>query len=108
MKDTQKYADRREYLIKAVSQRRKKLREAAIEFKGGKCELCGYDRCEEALEFHHADSSKKEFGISQAGLTRSWERVKGEIEKCILVCANCHRELHNKIRSLPEKSGSEE
>lgn len=80
----------------------------AVEYKGGKCELCGYNRCVDALEFHHRNSSEKEFGVSQSGLTRSWERVKNEIDKCILVCANCHRELHNNLRSLPEKFGSEE
>ena len=108
MKETRKYADRREYMKKAVSKRRKKLREMAVQYGGGKCALCGYDRCDDALEFHHKDSSKKEFAISQDGLTRSWERVKDEIEKCVLVCANCHRELHNNLRSLPEKFGSEE
>ena len=108
MKDTRKYADRREYLKKAVSKRHKKLRELAIEYKGGKCELCGYNRCNDALEFHHEDSSKKEFSISQGGLTRSWDRIKSEVEKCVLVCANCHRELNNNLRSLPKKFGSEE
>lgn len=108
MKESRKYADRREYIIKAVSKRHKKLREMAIEYGGGKCALCGYNRCGDALEFHHTDSSKKEFGVSQSGLTRSWEKTKDELDKCILVCANCHRELHNNIRSLPEKSGSEE
>ena len=108
MKETRKYADRREYMIKAVSKRRRKLREMAVQYGGGKCALCGYDRCSDALEFHHNDSSKKDFAISQDGLTCSWERTKNEIDKCTLVCANCHRELHNNIRSLPKKSGSEE
>ncbi len=108
MKETRKYADRREYMIKAVSKRRKKLREMAITYGGGKCALCGYERCSDALEFHHLDSSKKDFAISQGGMTRSWEKTKAEIDKCVLVCANCHRELHNNIRSLPVKAGSEE
>ena len=108
MKEVRKYADRREYMIIAVSKRRKKLREMAVQYGGGKCVLCGYDRCSDALEFHHKDSSQKEFGVSQEGLTRSWERVKNEIDKCVLICANCHRELHNNIRSLPKKFGSEE
>jgi len=72
----------------------------AIEYKGGKCSICGYGKCKDALEFHHLDSSKKDFGVSKSGLTRSWLRIKKEIDKCILVCANCHRELHNKKRSL--------
>jgi len=48
----------------------------------------------EALEFHHRDSSKKDFGISYRGYTRSWAKVLEEIEKCELLCANCHRETH--------------
>lgn len=108
MKEKRKYADRAEYIKKAVSKRRKKIKDMAIQYKGGKCVLCGYNKCEDALQFHHLDSDKKEFGVSQSGLTRSWDRVKNEIEKCILVCANCHREIHSGIRSLPEKFGSEE
>ena len=94
MKDKRKYIDRAEYLIKAVSQRRKKLREMAIKYKGGKCMICGYKRCSQALEFHH-QSGRKEFGISRKGHTRSWEKTKKELDKCILLCANCHREKHS-------------
>ena len=89
MKETRKYADRREYIKKAVSKRRKKLREMAIEYGGGKCALCGYDRCSDALEFHHANSLEKEFGVSQAGLTRSWEREKVKLKSACW----CMREL---------------
>lgn len=92
--ETRKYSDRRQYLIKAVHKRRKRIREKAIEYKGGKCEKCGYDRCMEALEFHHYDPSKKDFSISNRGYTRSWETVKQELDKCNILCANCHRELH--------------
>jgi len=69
----------------------------AIQHKGGKCELCGYDKCREALEFHHQDNAKKDFGISYKGITRSWKKIQQEIEKCTLVCANCHREIHAKL-----------
>lgn len=96
-----KYADRAKYLIKAVAKRRKKILEMAIEYKGGKCILCGYNKCIQSLYFHHVGNSKKDFGISDRGYTRSWERVKQEIDKCILVCANCHRELHVGIKQLP-------
>lgn len=88
------YADRREYLIQAVAKRRKKIRDMAIDFLGGKCMYCGYNRCSAALDFHHLDERKKKFGLSQDGLTRSWEKTKQELQKCILVCANCHREIH--------------
>ena len=107
MKEKRKYADRAEYMKKAVSKRRKKLKDMAVQYKGGKCFFCGYKRCMDALQFHHTDSSKKDFGISQKGLTRSWDRVKKEADKCILVCANCHREIHSGIRSLSKKFESE-
>jgi len=92
--DTRKYKDRKQYLIAAVKARRKKVRQMAIEYKGKKCQLCGYNRCIEALEFHHTNSSVKDFSISEKGYTRSWNRVKEELDKCMLLCANCHRELH--------------
>ena len=78
----------------------------AVQYKGGQCSRCGYNKCVEALEFHHLDSSQKDFGISEKGYTRSWERVREELEKCILVCANCHRELHASAQLLRE-SGDE-
>ncbi len=93
-RDTRKYADRRQYLIAAVHKRRKKIRQMAVEYKGARCETCGYNRCIDALEFHHANSSGKDFSISERGYTRSWAKVKEELDKCILLCANCHRELH--------------
>ena len=67
-----------------------------IQERGGKCEKCGYDKCVGALEFHHTDPSQKDFGIANKGYTRSWEKVRLELDKCILVCANCHREIHYK------------
>ena len=94
MPDKRTYADRREYLIMAVSRRRKRLREKAVQYKGGKCINCGYNRCQAALDFHHVDPSLKEFGVSMDGITRSWERVQKELDKCVLVCSNCHREIH--------------
>jgi len=94
------YADRADYLKKAVAERRRKLRLQAIEYGGGRCQLCGYRRCKRALSFHHKDPNKKDFGLSAHGLTRSWEKMKPELDKCILVCANCHMEIHEGIRKL--------
>ncbi len=101
MSDKRRYADRAEYLKRAVAKRRKKIRLLAIQSLGGQCNICGYGRCYEALDFHHRNSKTKEFGISQDGLTRSWKRVKKELKKCILLCANCHREVHVGITQLP-------
>ncbi len=101
-KDKRTYSDRSEYLIKAVTERRKKLKVMAKEYKGSKCEICDYNRCLEALDFHHRDPNEKEFGLSAKGLTRSWVKIKNEIDKCALICANCHRELHAGITQLSE------
>ena len=99
--DARTYQSRRQYLIAAVHKRRKKVRQMAVEYKGGNCEVCGYNRCIEALEFHHINSSGKDFSISEKGYTRSWNRVKEELDKCMLLCANCHRELHAQSAAFP-------
>lgn len=72
---------------------RQRLKEKLVEYKGGKCEICGYNKCINALEFHHLDPSEKDFGISN-GNAIAFEKAKKEVDKCILVCANCHREIH--------------
>ncbi|MBP6858411.1 MAG: hypothetical protein KBC33_01105 [Candidatus Pacebacteria bacterium] len=100
MSEKRTYASRAQYLRKAVSLRRKKLRAMAREYKGGKCMFCGYNRCQDALDFHHKDPTKKNFGLSARGLTRSWEKIKEEVDKCILICANCHREVHAGVREI--------
>jgi hypothetical protein len=87
------YADRRAYNVQATIKRRDRVRHMAGEYLGGKCCFCAYDRCFAALDFHHVDESKKNFTIRD-GVTRSWFRVQQELENCILVCANCHREIH--------------
>lgn len=85
----------RKCLVEAVQKRRQKVKQMSVEYKGGKCEKCGYNKCIAALDFHHINPNEKEFGISFRGYTRSWEKVKQELDKCMLLCANCHRELHN-------------
>jgi hypothetical protein len=78
----------------AVARRRKKVKRLLVEYKGGKCERCSYDRCVEALDFHHRDPNEKDFSISKDGHTLALEKLKQEVDKCDLVCANCHREIH--------------
>jgi hypothetical protein len=87
-----------------VSQRRKRLKELVVAYKGGKCVLCGYDRCVEALSFHHLGD--KEFGIGAKGYTRSWARVKAELDECLLVCQNCHAEIHAGLHALAALPGN--
>lgn len=85
-----------EEIKKRKSQRvidwRKRTKLKLIEYKGGKCEKCGYDKCVAALEFHHLDPNEKDFTIS--GKSWSFERLKKEVDKCILICSNCHKEIH--------------
>ena len=78
--------------IKAL---RKAMKKEAIKRKGGKCEKCGYDKCIAALNFHHLDPSKKEFGLAQNGIVHTWEEFWAEAQKCVLLCANCHAEEHH-------------
>jgi predicted HNH restriction endonuclease len=96
-KETRMYRDRAEYLKKAVAERRKNLRLKSIDYKGGKCQLCGYNKCLDALEFHH-NQNVKNFGISSKGYTRSWEKVRQELDLCVLLCANCHREVEAGVK----------
>lgn len=71
-----------------------------VEYKGGKCEICGYDKEVEVFDFHHLDPKEKDFNISSTNRrgrsTISWDKLKKELDKCILLCANCHREIHAK------------
>lgn len=80
----------------AVQRRRDKLKILAVEYKGGCCTVCGYNTYVGALEFHHLNPNEKDFAISAKGATRSFEKLKSELDKCICVCANCHREIHAK------------
>lgn len=90
-----------------VSKRRKRVKLKAIEYMGGKCIVCGYNRCVSALAFHHIDESKKEFGIASYGYSRSWDRVKAELNKCVLLCSNCHAEHHEGMPILSQASKEE-
>ena len=100
MSDKRKYADRAQNNIKAVAKRRRKVREMAIERLGGMCQICGYNKCQRALDFHHKDEKQKSFGISSKGYTRSWDSIRSEVDKCYLLCANCHREIHAGVLQL--------
>ena len=58
--------------------------------------MCGYNTNLAALTFHHVDSNEKNFKLDMRSLSnRKLEVVRAEVEKCILVCQNCHAELHN-------------
>lgn len=79
-----------------VSRYRKRLKYKLL--AGGKCNKCGYNRCLDALCFHHLDASKKSFQVSTAIASgnKSHRQIMSEIKKCILICSNCHFESHSK------------
>ena len=99
-KEIRTYKDRAKYLSYATTKRRRRIKLFAIEYKGGKCMVCGYNRCVGALDLHHINGDKK-FLISTDAYLHSWEDIKKELDKCILLCSNCHRELHNGLIELP-------
>jgi hypothetical protein len=80
-------------------QRRDFLRKKYRDFLNGSCCKCGYSKCIDALHFHHLDPKTKKFTITDAVYNRvkaTEEEIYEEIAKCILVCANCHSEIHSR------------
>src|SRR5438046_7331808 len=75
----------------------RKYKQILVDLLGGKCEKCGYNKCLSALEFHHLDPNEKDFSVSDFKNSHL-EKMKVEVEKCILVCSNCHRELHESLK----------
>lgn len=72
------------------------IKHQLIIYKGGKCQRCGYNKCEGALQFHHLDPSQKDFTIGQQNINNQFDitSLYKEVDKCILLCANCHAEEH--------------
>ena len=80
---------------KETTARFRRVKALAIQEKGGKCVICGYDKCQAALEFHHLDPSKKDPNWKSMR-TKNPVKIIEELEKCILLCSNCHSEAHYK------------
>jgi transposase len=83
-----------------VSQRRRKVKETLIAEAGGRCVLCGYERCAAALHFHHLDPATKSFHLGMQGVGRSIASARAEMMKCVLLCANCHAEVEQGVATL--------
>ena len=77
--------------------RMQKLKKQMVDYKGSCCQICGYDSYIGALEFHHMNPKQKDFNLSNLKRYSFNNIVKSELDKCVLVCANCHREIHAKI-----------
>ena len=73
---------------------RQEIKKKAVGYKGGCCEICKYDKCLAALTFHHRDPSQKDFGISDIMNLVTFKKLRKELDKCHLLCLNCHSEVH--------------
>ena len=77
--------------------KKRAIKHQLILYKGGKCEKCGYNKCEGALQFHHINPQEKDFTISEININKNnfqMELLYKEVDKCRLLCANCHAEEH--------------
>jgi hypothetical protein len=81
----------------SVVEWRQRTKIKLVEYKGGCCERCGYNKSNSVLQFHHLNPQEKDFNIGNKSY--SFERIKKEVDKCIMVCANCHIEIHEEERN---------
>jgi hypothetical protein len=77
------------------SNQRRRNKQKAVEYLGNKCCNCGNSFPQAVYDFHHVDPSIKESKLRDL-MSKSWEIIKAELDKCILLCANCHRVEHMK------------
>lgn len=84
----------------AVEDQRNRKRKC-LNYKGDKCVICGYHKCVGSLSFHHLDPTQKDFRLSRWTGGSFSEKIKKELDKCVLLCSNCHGEVHAGITELP-------
>jgi hypothetical protein len=82
---------------------RRRLKARAVAYMGGTCAGCGDDGHQVIFEFHHRDPRLKDFGITSDGIPRRWEKIVPELAKCVMLCANCHREVHAGAREVDDQ-----
>jgi hypothetical protein len=78
-------------------ERGRRFKQKCVDYKGGCCQECGYNKYIGALQFHHLDPTQKDFALSKVKSHSFNDKIKGELNKCILVCANCHFEIHGSM-----------
>lgn len=88
-------------VYQSQNDRRKVLKKRAIDLLGGKCQICGYNRNLASIDFHHKDPSQKEY-VWEKLRRKTWEDIVTELKKCMVVCKNCHSEIHNPEYNLFE------
>ena len=93
--DKRYYDKHKKSVYERKNSRRRNLKQEIVNKLGGKCSKCDYDRCLAAIEFHHPGKNK-EGNVSTLIKNDSRTKLLKEVKKCIILCANCHRELHSK------------
>lgn len=105
--NSRKLANRYSYckycLNNMTVENQRKLKKKCIEYKGGKCVICSYDDYDGALDFHHLNPDEKDFTIAE-GKNRSFDNIKSELDKCVLLCCRCHREVEFRNTDLSSYS----
>jgi hypothetical protein len=82
---------------------RNRTKERIIQSFNGSCGICGYKKCQRSLDLHHVDSNEKDFSLSSIrARPKSWIAIVKELRKCVLLCKNCHGEIHDGITKLPD------
>lgn len=92
---TMSITEQKASMVIHVHNHRKKRKKELIKYKGGRCQCCGYDKSMNVLQFHHINPEEKDFTIG--GRNYSIEIMKLEVDKCVLLCSNCHIEIHEEI-----------
>src|SRR5213078_103359 len=83
-----------------VARERRVRKARAVALMGNTCHTCERGGPSKLFEFHHRNAAEKLFGISEDGIMRDWAKVLAELAKCVMLCANCHREVHAGVRTL--------
>lgn len=87
--------------IEITTNKRREKKAKLVSMFGGGCSICGYKKCQQALQFHHLDPSNKERGVSWGNI--SLDKLLKEANKCILLCANCHAEVEAGLSKISER-----
>ena len=85
-------------LHETTLERQRNFKKLAVEYKGGSCEDCGTIDHQAIYDFHHMNPDEKDFNISKVRATSWSKKIENELDKCLLLCANCHRKRHYELR----------
>ena len=87
--------------VAGVVRWRRRVKALLVAGFGGQCGICGYSKSHRALTFHHLDPTTKLFSVAGNGIPRAWKRLIDEAKKCVMLCNNCHAEVHDGVTAIP-------